>query len=141
MVTRVLVNVPLGPRPVKWCTSRHPVGLTSRRAFRAWARAARRPSPRGCWSFMGAWRASRVRRGSPRGACGAFQRRATLRRGQKGCWISTRSRWKVIKVIRVIAIEQSRCSPSLEMALQTARVFGIARDQTFPSSDCGGEPW
>ena len=37
----------------------------------------------------------------------------------------------------VIAIEQGRYSPSLEMAFQIARVFGVALDDVFqyPASD------
>lgn len=39
-----------------------------------------------------------------------------------------------------IAIEQRRYPPSVEMALQIARVFGIALDQVFRSPDGKGEP-
>jgi putative transcriptional regulator len=37
----------------------------------------------------------------------------------------------------IIAIEQGRYSPSLEMAFQIARVFGLALDKVFQYSDSG----
>jgi putative transcriptional regulator len=37
----------------------------------------------------------------------------------------------------VIAIEQGRYSPSLEMAFQIARVFGVALDDVFQYPDDG----
>ena len=40
----------------------------------------------------------------------------------------------------IIAIEQGRYSPSLEMAFQIARVFGVPLDQVFQYPDDGGEP-
>jgi putative transcriptional regulator len=40
----------------------------------------------------------------------------------------------------VIAIEQSRYSPSLEMAFQIARVFGVPLDEVFHYPDSEGEP-
>lgn len=40
----------------------------------------------------------------------------------------------------IIAIEQGRYPPLLEMAFQIARVLGIALDQVFRSSDGKGEP-
>ncbi|MGW7051578.1 helix-turn-helix transcriptional regulator [Streptomyces sp. NPDC054887] len=42
----------------------------------------------------------------------------------------------------VIAIEQGRYSPSLEMAFQIARVFGVPLDEVFqyPHSDPGETP-
>jgi putative transcriptional regulator len=39
----------------------------------------------------------------------------------------------------IIAIEQGRYSPSLEMAFQIARVFGVPLDQVFQYPDGGGE--
>jgi putative transcriptional regulator len=39
----------------------------------------------------------------------------------------------------IIAIEQGRYSPSLEMAFQIARVFGVALDQVFQYPDGEGE--
>ena len=39
----------------------------------------------------------------------------------------------------VIAIEQGRYSPSLEMAFQLARVFGVPLDQVFQYPDSAGE--
>ena len=39
----------------------------------------------------------------------------------------------------VIAIEQGRYSPSLEMAFQLARVFGVPLDQVFQYPDGEGE--
>jgi putative transcriptional regulator len=38
----------------------------------------------------------------------------------------------------VIAIEQERYSPSLEMAFQIARVFGLPLDSVFEYPDDGG---
>jgi putative transcriptional regulator len=40
----------------------------------------------------------------------------------------------------IIAIEQGRYSPSLEMAFQIAAVFGVALEQVFqyPASDAQG---
>jgi putative transcriptional regulator len=40
----------------------------------------------------------------------------------------------------IIAIEQGRYSPSLEMAFQIARVFGVPLDQVFQYPDGEGEP-
>lgn len=40
----------------------------------------------------------------------------------------------------VIAIEQGRYSPSLEMAFQIARVFGVGLDDVFTFSDNTAEP-
>jgi putative transcriptional regulator len=40
----------------------------------------------------------------------------------------------------VIAIEQGRYSPSLEMAFQIARVFGVGLDEVFTYSDGTAEP-
>jgi putative transcriptional regulator len=40
----------------------------------------------------------------------------------------------------VIAIEQGRYSPSLEMAFQIARVFGVPLDDVFHYPDGEGEP-
>ena len=40
----------------------------------------------------------------------------------------------------IIAIEQGRYSPSLEMAFQIARVFGIPLDQVFQYPGGEGEP-
>ncbi len=37
----------------------------------------------------------------------------------------------------IIAIEQGRYSPSLEMAFQIARVFGLALDEVFQYADGG----
>ena len=39
----------------------------------------------------------------------------------------------------VIAVEQGRYSPSLEMAFQIARVFGVALDDVFHYPDNTGE--
>jgi putative transcriptional regulator len=39
----------------------------------------------------------------------------------------------------VIAIEQSRYSPSLEMAFEIARVFGVPLDDVFQYPDDGSE--
>lgn len=39
----------------------------------------------------------------------------------------------------IIAIEQGRYSPSLEMAFQIARVFGVALDDVFHYSSAEGE--
>ena len=39
----------------------------------------------------------------------------------------------------IIAIEQGRYSPSLEMAFQLARVFGVPLDQVFQYPDSAGE--
>ncbi|MEV7176614.1 helix-turn-helix transcriptional regulator [Kitasatospora sp. NPDC093679] len=39
----------------------------------------------------------------------------------------------------VIAIEQGRYSPSLEMAFQIARVFGVALDDVFQYPQTEGE--
>jgi putative transcriptional regulator len=39
----------------------------------------------------------------------------------------------------VIAIEQGRYSPSLEMAFRIARVFGVGLDDVFQYSDREGE--
>ncbi|MFI6452385.1 helix-turn-helix transcriptional regulator [Streptosporangium amethystogenes] len=39
----------------------------------------------------------------------------------------------------VIAIEQARYSPSLEMAFQIARVFGVPLDDVFQYADSAGE--
>ncbi|WP_324605832.1 helix-turn-helix transcriptional regulator [Streptomyces sp. NRRL B-24484] len=39
----------------------------------------------------------------------------------------------------VIAIEQGRYSPSLEMAFQIARVFGVALDDVFQYPETEGE--
>jgi putative transcriptional regulator len=39
----------------------------------------------------------------------------------------------------IIAIEQGRYSPSLEMAFQIARVFGVPLDGAFQYSDGEGE--
>ena len=38
----------------------------------------------------------------------------------------------------IIAIEQGRYSPSLEMAFQIARVFGVPLDEVFGYSDSEG---
>ena len=38
----------------------------------------------------------------------------------------------------IIAIEQGRYSPSLEMAFQIARVFGVSLDEVFGYSDVEG---
>jgi putative transcriptional regulator len=38
----------------------------------------------------------------------------------------------------IIAIEQGRYSPSLEMAFQIARVFGVPLDEVFGFSDADG---
>lgn len=38
----------------------------------------------------------------------------------------------------IIAIEQGRYSPSLEMAFQIARVFGVALDEVFGFSESDG---
>jgi putative transcriptional regulator len=40
----------------------------------------------------------------------------------------------------VIAIEQGRYSPSLEMAFQIARVFRVPLEEVFQYPDGGGEP-
>ena len=40
----------------------------------------------------------------------------------------------------VIAIEQGRYSPSLEMAFQIARVFGVRLDEVFQYPDTGDLP-
>ena len=40
----------------------------------------------------------------------------------------------------IIAIEQGRYSPSLEMAFQIARVFRVPLDEVFQYPDGGGEP-
>ena len=40
----------------------------------------------------------------------------------------------------IIAIEQGRYSPSLEMAFQIARVFGVPLDAVFQYPDGQGEP-
>ena len=40
----------------------------------------------------------------------------------------------------VIAIEQGRYSPSLEMAFQIARVFRVPLDEVFQYPDSEGEP-
>jgi len=40
----------------------------------------------------------------------------------------------------IIAIEQGRYSPSLEMAFQIARVFGVPLDEVFGFSDADGSP-
>ena len=40
----------------------------------------------------------------------------------------------------IIAIEQGRYSPSLEMAFQIAQVFGVPLDQVFQYPDNAGEP-
>jgi len=40
----------------------------------------------------------------------------------------------------IIAIEQGRYSPSLEMAFQIARVFGVPIDEVFQYPDGEGEP-
>ncbi|WP_240197658.1 helix-turn-helix transcriptional regulator [Nonomuraea lactucae] len=39
----------------------------------------------------------------------------------------------------VIAIERGRYSPSLEMAFQIARVFGVPLDEVFQYNDSEGE--
>ncbi|GAB3976648.1 helix-turn-helix transcriptional regulator [Plantactinospora veratri] len=39
----------------------------------------------------------------------------------------------------IIAIEQGRYSPSLEMAFQIARVFAVPLDEVFQYPDSGGE--
>ncbi|AVT29432.1 MULTISPECIES: helix-turn-helix transcriptional regulator [unclassified Plantactinospora] len=39
----------------------------------------------------------------------------------------------------IIAIEQGRYSPSLEMAFQIARVFAVPLDEVFQYPDPGGE--
>jgi putative transcriptional regulator len=39
----------------------------------------------------------------------------------------------------VIAIEQGRYSPTLEMAFQIARVFGVPLEQVFQYADDGGD--
>ncbi|MGW0591851.1 helix-turn-helix transcriptional regulator [Streptosporangium sp. NPDC002607] len=39
----------------------------------------------------------------------------------------------------VIAIEQARYSPSLEMAFQIARVFDVSLDDVFQYADSAGE--
>jgi putative transcriptional regulator len=39
----------------------------------------------------------------------------------------------------IIAIEQGRYSPSLEMAFQIARVFGVALDHVFQYTDGEGK--
>ncbi|WP_199819738.1 helix-turn-helix transcriptional regulator [Streptomyces sp. NRRL S-118] len=39
----------------------------------------------------------------------------------------------------VIAIEKGRYSPSLEMAFQIARVFGVSLDQVFQYPDSEGD--
>ena len=39
----------------------------------------------------------------------------------------------------IIAIEQGRYSPSLEMAFQLARVFGVSLDQVFQYPESEGE--
>jgi putative transcriptional regulator len=40
----------------------------------------------------------------------------------------------------VIAIEQGRYSPSLEMAFRIARVFGVPLDDVFQYPDSAGDP-
>lgn len=40
----------------------------------------------------------------------------------------------------IIAIELGHYSPSLEMAFQIARVFGLPLDQVFQYSNGGGKP-
>jgi putative transcriptional regulator len=40
----------------------------------------------------------------------------------------------------IIAIEQGRYSPSLEMAFQIARVFQVQLDEVFQYPDGEGEP-
>ena len=40
----------------------------------------------------------------------------------------------------IIAIEQGRYSPSLEMAFQIARVFGVGLDDVFGYDDEGARP-
>ncbi|HZB33201.1 MAG TPA: helix-turn-helix transcriptional regulator [Streptosporangiaceae bacterium] len=40
----------------------------------------------------------------------------------------------------IIAIEQGRYSPSLEMAFQIARVFKVPLDEVFQYPDSQGEP-
>ena len=40
----------------------------------------------------------------------------------------------------IIAIEQSRCSPSLEMAFQIARVFRVPLDEVFAYPDGERQP-
>jgi putative transcriptional regulator len=39
----------------------------------------------------------------------------------------------------IIAIEQGRYSPSLEMAFQIARVFKVPLDEVFHYPDCDGD--
>jgi putative transcriptional regulator len=39
----------------------------------------------------------------------------------------------------IIAIEQGRYSPSLEMAFQIARIFGVPLDHVFQYPDSAGE--
>jgi putative transcriptional regulator len=40
----------------------------------------------------------------------------------------------------IIAIEQGRYSPSLEMAFQIARAFGVALDEVFHYPEAGTQP-
>lgn len=40
----------------------------------------------------------------------------------------------------IIAIEQGKYSPSLEMAFQIARVFGVPLDEVFGYPDADGAP-
>ena len=40
----------------------------------------------------------------------------------------------------IIAIEQGRYSPSLEMAFRIARVFGVGLDDVFQYPDIEGDP-
>ncbi|MDA0634546.1 helix-turn-helix transcriptional regulator [Nonomuraea sp. MCN248] len=40
----------------------------------------------------------------------------------------------------IIAIEQGRYSPSLEMAFRIARVFGVGLDDVFQYPDTEGDP-
>jgi putative transcriptional regulator len=40
----------------------------------------------------------------------------------------------------IIAIEQGRYSPSLEMAFQIARVFNVPLDEVFQYPEDGGKP-
>lgn len=40
----------------------------------------------------------------------------------------------------IIAIEQGKYSPSLEVAFRIARVFGVPLDEVFQYPDAGGAP-
>jgi putative transcriptional regulator len=40
----------------------------------------------------------------------------------------------------IIAIEQGKYSPSLEVAFQIAKVFGVPLDEVFQYPEGGGEP-